>query len=384
MTLDEYIRGVTSQLERRVRELRMRIHRQLPRDYDALAQKCREKLDGVLVDLRSVRDEYADVDSQPARLRHLRRTVSDLSQLETVAVAALDRAREDDHYLNELLYRITREIGYPLITPVVTTLSSEYFHIYPDFNLLCVPLSEGKFLLHLPDLYHELAHPLLVVRDEPLVESFQRAQDACLAQVLSYLQGEKTKAGRRRSPDSLSYQIELWELTWIRSWLDEFMCDLFAVYTLGPAFAWSHLHLSMLRGQDPFEVPRLQFSSHPADDARMQTMLVGLAQSGFEQGAGEIEEAWRSFLCSCGASAEPEYGHCFPAPLLATIAGATRRGIAGMKCRLAEPSTSDPVHLCLSDAWREFRRDPSGYPQWEETCVRERLISNGVGRVIRG
>jgi hypothetical protein len=373
MTLDNYIHGVTSQLERRVRELRLRIPRKLPRDYDALAEKCRGSLNGVLDDLRVVRDEYGEPESQAARIRHLRRTVSDLCELETIAIAALDRAREDDHQLNELLHRITREIEYPLVTPVVTTLSSEYFHIYPGFNLLAVPLSEGSFLLHLPDLYHELAHPLLCVRDEPLVDAFQHAKNACLAGVLDYLRDERAKAERRRSPESFKYQIRLWELAWIRSWLDEILCDLFAVYTLGPAFVWSHLHLSAIRGQEPFEVPAFRLTSHPADDARMRAMLNGLSLSGYADTAGRIEEAWRRFLSHCGAHAEPEYQRCYPAKVLGCIARIARGGVEGMGCRMATPQTDDPVHACLSDAWVEFWRDPSAYARWEETAVSDRL-----------
>ena len=79
---------------------------------------------------------------------------------ETIGIAALNRANEDDRQLNLLVERIVREIGFPLLPPVATLLSQGYFHIYPWFNLLCLPLVEPAFLLHLPDLYHELGHLL--------------------------------------------------------------------------------------------------------------------------------------------------------------------------------------------------------------------------------
>ena len=63
----------------------------------------------------------------------------------------------------------------------------------------------------------------------------------------------------------------------MKFWMVEFFCDLFAVYTLGPAYGWAHLHLSAKRGGDPFDVPMLSASSHPADDARMRVMLVALS-----------------------------------------------------------------------------------------------------------
>ena len=105
---------------------------------------------------------FASERFQPERLRKFKRVVSDLDFLENVAIAALKKAQKEDHCLNGLLERVCHEIGYPGVILVATTLSQAYFHIYPDLRLLCVPLVEGQFLLHLPDLYHELAHPLLV------------------------------------------------------------------------------------------------------------------------------------------------------------------------------------------------------------------------------
>jgi hypothetical protein len=55
---------------------------------------------------------------------------------------------------------IAEELMFPLPAPVVSCQShfSSYFHAFPGLNVLRVPLKEGHFLLHLPDLYHELGH----------------------------------------------------------------------------------------------------------------------------------------------------------------------------------------------------------------------------------
>ena len=37
-----------------------------------------------------------------------------------------------------------------------------------------IPPAEGSFLLHLPDLYHELSHPLLTHQDHPVLVCFVR------------------------------------------------------------------------------------------------------------------------------------------------------------------------------------------------------------------
>jgi len=44
---------------------------------------------------------------------------------------------------------------------------------------------------------------------------------------------------------------------------------------------------------------------------------------------------------------------------------------ADMECRLARPGTSDPVHLTLNGAWRNFWCDPGSYHMWEARVVQE-------------
>jgi hypothetical protein len=372
MMLNAYLTGCVSQLEIRVRELRTRIPRRLPRDYDTLAQACRDRLDGVLAVIRILRDDAAyqlDV-NQPERLRMLKRAVADLDLLETSAVAALVRATEDDHRLNQLLEQIAREIDYPLVTPVVTTLSQQYFYIHPDLRLLAVPLVEGRFLLHLPDLYHELAHPLLLARDEPQVESLQAGYAAALSEVLTYLHEETTKEGRRRGPSQSAVELQLWRMCWIRFWLTEFFCDMFAVLTLGPAFAWSHLHLSVMRGGDPYHVPSSAVSSHPADDARMRVMLAALGLAGFGAASAVIAERWEALLRQACAKAEPEYRRCFPARVISAVATHAMAGVRGMKCRFASPVPIEgSVQRILNEAWERFWAEPAEYALWEKSAI---------------
>jgi hypothetical protein len=118
-------------------------------------------------------------------------------------------------------------------------------------------------------------------RDDPVVESFQEAHFKALGDALGYLAAEKRKEDRRHGPKQPAFTLTRWEAAWVKYWMVEFFCDLFAVYVLGPAFAWSHLHLTAKRGGDPFEVPLLGTTSHPADDARMRTLLFGLETTEF-------------------------------------------------------------------------------------------------------
>lgn len=365
--MNDYFTAAVGQLIERARHLRAKVPRDLPRDYDTLAQTCRERLNELLEQLRSLLEDpkFLLAAYQPERLRLFKRIVGDLDIVETVGVAALDRAKDDDHRLNALLERITREVRYPLVTPVVTTLSQQYFCIVTDLNLLCVPLVEGRFLLHLPDLYHELAHPLLVEEDDPVVEPFQEAHFAALKDALDYIAGEKAKEDRRRGPVQPSFTLSRWEVSWVKYWMVEFFCDLFALNVLGPAYAWSHLHLSAKRGGNPFEVPLVGTSSHPADDARMRALLFGLDILGFAAEVAAINSKWRQLLDHHDTSPEPEYYRCYPDDLLRRVAAHAHRGVREIGCRLASSATTDPIHVVLNQAWTELWISPEGYIDWE-------------------
>jgi hypothetical protein len=163
--------------------------------------------------------------------------------------------------------------------------------------------------------------------------------------------------------------LQRWEIAWVKYWMAEFFCDLFAVYTLGPAFVWAHLHVAAKRGGDPFDVPILSVSSHPADDARMRVMLIALKLSGFSAEAASIDPWWRRLLAQCQAKPEPEYHRCYPEELLARVADYARKGVEEIGCRLVTPTTADPVHTVLNLAWDRFWRDPGTFVDWERDAV---------------
>lgn len=382
--LVNYIVGAVGQLEERIRQLRLSIPRNLPRDYDSLALRCRDELDVLLQALTCVRDD--EVLRRPEfmtqRIRQLKRAVSRLDYIECVGIAALERVHKHDHRLNRLLDQAAREIRYPLTTPVVTTLSRDYFHINPSLNLLSVPLVEGRFLLHLPDLYHELAHPLLVARTEPAVEGFGQGFEHALGAVLEHLLGEIKKAERGRGPEIERFRLRVWQASWVQGWLAEFFCDLFAAAVIGPAYAWSNLHLSMLRGGPPFAVPTHAPTSHPSDDARMRAVLLLLRSQGFATEADSITTKWEQATQATGEKAEPEYRRCFPDSLLQKLVEQAVMGVAAMDCRLATRGTTDTIYAILNEAWSRFWSEPAQYPAWEQDAVASLMDAASRGDVI--
>ena len=253
----------------------------------------------------------------------------------------------------------------------MTPLSQSYFQTYPKFNLMLVPLSEGHFLLHLPDLCHELAHPLLITRYDRCVQPFKDAFIEVIDSVTRYIEDELEREKRGGGPPLLSLYLQQWLRYWVLNWPTEFFCDLFAVYTLGPAYAWSHLHLSATRGGDPFTVPTMNGGSttHPADAARMPAMLQGLQLVGFAEDARQIEARWNNLISAASATPDAEYRRCFPKRIIDMAAEKALAGIRMMNCRIAAPDTAGIVHRTLNRAWKEFWRDPAGYAKWEKAAV---------------
>jgi hypothetical protein len=374
--LDKYLAGIIPQAIERGRVLKAIIPRDLPKEYTALRVSCNHKIDEYIRGLQYLQSSI-NPNLVQEQLRTFKRLVSDLDAIETVGITALSRACSEDHKINSLTARITQEIKYPLITPVVTTLSQSYFCIYPSLGLLCIPLLEGKFLLHLPDLYHELAHPFFTEKNDPVIEPFQYRFEDAIVEALTHFEQEKLNAEVSRGPQQLYDLLHSWQRSWIRYWMVEFFCDLYAVYTLGAAFVWSHLHLAIERGSDPYQVP-FQVTSHPCDCARMAAMLHALNLLGFEEKASEIELTWNEFLSQIEAQPEPEYYRCYPADLIKIIAERALDASKEINSRIVTPNTSDPFHNLLNRAWDRFWQDPLTYADWEKQEVQKILPDGSI------
>lgn len=366
--LDEYLSGAILQMIERGRMLTASIPRSLPRDYDALRATCKQQVDEAIQELRMLQSLANDACSLEC-LRKFKRIVANMDALETVGIAALNRASIDDHQLNVLIDKVAREIQYPRLTPIVTTLSQNYFCIYPNLNLLCMPLVEGRFLLHLPDLYHELAHPFFGEKNDPVLEPFQKCYADAIFKVLNYFANKIEQEEFRRGPRHFCDLFHTWQKSWIKFWVEEFFCDLYAVYTLGPAFAWSHLHLTIKRGGDPHELPWLRVTSHPCDNARMDAMLYALGQAGFQDIAEQIQDKWNQFLEQTAACPEPEYHRCYPTHLIELIADLAWEAVKGIKAQIVTSKTQAPICTLLNEAWQKFWHNPGAYVDWEKQAV---------------
>ncbi len=370
--IEQYLEAAIRQAQERAKLLKVKMPQPMKAaEFVALQQLCDSRIDDIidlfeylLTDPTILRKELVK-----ERIRIFRRTIGELSQLETSAIAALSRVNADDVFPNKLIFQIHKEINFPLSPPTVTCLSREYFSINPALHLLEVPLTESEFLLHLPDLYHEIAHLLIAAVNNPKVEPLQQELGKFLFAVAQYFDNERTVNSRATGPtDYFAHVIDLLERFWI-PWATEIFCDLFAVITLGPAYAWSHFHLTAGHGGDPYDIRLNNFMSHPPDQARMEAILAGLNALNFKEQAADIQEKWGNLIKSIGSEQMPIYRRACPSQLIQQSVVYSLEGVKKIGCRVASENTTGMVHDLLNTAWQKFWAAPDQYPVWERETI---------------
>lgn len=371
--IEAYIDAAIHQAQERARILKAKIsYSTQVNEFAALRQRCENLIDGLIdgFGYLSVDPVTLRQDLLAERIRLFRRLLADLTHVETTAVAALTRSHADDAALSRLVADIHREIRCPLAPPTVTCLSRAYFSINPVFRLLEVPLAESDFLLHLPDLYHEIAHPLITEENNPAVEPYQLEYSRFLGAALAYFEDERK--GNLRSTGPRRYfgdVIDILEYAWTVAWANEIFCDLFAIYTLGPAYAWAHFHLTAGQDADPYGVQLWGSLSHPPDHARMEAMIAGLDLIGFADDAAVVRRTWQGLLDATGATQDHMFRRACPTELLERAAIHALEGLRRINCRIVTPRTTGEVHDLLNAAWDKFWSKPNEYHAWERDAV---------------
>lgn len=370
--IEHYLEAAIRQAQERAKLLKAKMPQPVKAaEFVALQQLCDSRIDDIIRLFEYLLTDPTILTKElvKERIRIFRRAIGELSQLETSAIAALNRAHEDDIFPNKLIFQIHKEINFPLSPPTVTCLSREYFSINPALHLLEVPLAESEFLLHLPDLYHEIAHLLIATTNNPKVEPLQQELGKFLFAVAQYFDKERTANLRATGPTDYYAQVfDLLERFWI-PWATEIFCDLFAVYTLGPAYAWSHFHLTAGHGGDPYDIRLNNFMSHPPDQARMEAMLTALEVLNFKRQAADFQEKWNALVKSIGALQTPLYRRACPSQLIQQAVVYTLEGVKKIGCRVVSESTTGMVHDLLNTAWQQFWAAPNQYPAWERETI---------------
>jgi hypothetical protein len=372
--MNEYINGAIIEAIEKAETLKTKIPgaSELNVYFEQLSTKAESDLDLVISKLHGLLENSTFNKPDTLRQKFLDFKIYSgfLTILENVVVTAISRSSSrEEAYVNKLVEATCKEINYPLRKPVVSCLSQQrYYHIFPGYNLLCVPLLESDFLLHLPDIFHELGHPLIEI-DNRKVKGFQDHLGQFLVESREYFDSSIEKITRGQQREHVLGYFRTWKDNWIERWGIEFFCDLFAIYTLGPAFAWSSLHLAVKQSADIFDIPFSELTAHPPEDARMRTMLKGLSLIGFESDAVQIESKWDEFKSIVVHKPSQYYYSALPDHLIESACQLALDATKSINCKIASAEKSQTITSLLNDAWDEFWKDPVQFAQWEKSQV---------------
>ncbi len=368
----KYLEGLIIEQINRVDSLKKRLEK--PLQYAELAvlkDRINNILDeqGIKLSKLLMEIQVGEQTSSNETLRRTRSIVRQITEVETYGIAALEYQNKESEFLNKLTFKIHQEIDFPLTSPSVCCISTNYYFTVPFANIIFVPLLESEYLLHLSDLYHEIGH--LVVREReksPTLNAIKDSFDQAFTKITEYyveLINEKT---RERSPEEIPHTIRYIHEQW-KSWLVEFFCDLFAAYTLGPAYVWSHLHLSTKTSPDIYQISIVLDQSHPADEARMKMLLYGLQNTKFYKELDVITSEWKK-LKNFWSEPSPEYQYAYPDELLKEITEIFLKGMQESGFNIMTPEKmkqeKDTVRITLNESWDKFWEcTVEEFRQWE-------------------
>ncbi len=345
-----------------------------------LVERCTALLDAEIESLDELRNSLYDETTDFRQVRRkIRMIIKQISVVESYGIPSLRFQSSEVDFLNGLVFVISEEIALPIAAPSVSCLSTDYFYFEPITRVIYVPLAESDFLLHLPDLYHEIGHAMLFACSDSnpgmKLRPMTQAMDRMATTITDYFRDLIRHTQMRSGPREVSLLLERVHANW-KTWLTEFLADLFAVYTLGPAFVWSNYHLVAKVSDSAYQGSWLSNNPHPANEARMRLMLFGLELIGLSREKELISEHWRDLTAELD-SADAYYGMTYPDLILRKIAAEFLDSLRHCGLSIVTPddlirSSPRNVRRVLNDAWTCFwKTTPEEYREWETEQLQE-------------
>lgn len=367
---------VKEQIERSL-YLKSLIPRKIYPELLGLADRCSRILNDNIEYLRYLLMELELRNSGDVRdiYRSFRASYRGIETVEYFGIPALHFQTDNSKFLNKLIFSIKNEINLPFVVPSVACFSSRYFWIHSTTNVMFIPIGEADSLLHLPDVFHELGHSTLFNREnDPGLEEIKKAYLDIIDKITTHFEGEYQKKERRTGPPQVPIIIRYLHSQW-KNWVNEFFADLFACYTLGPAYAWAHLHLTTKKsdGVYQFEKPPIP-QTHPSDDSRMSLLEIGLKKAGFSEDAEKIRSVWDRMPFVTSSNPIYEYRYAYPRSLMEDLAELVFRGIEKSDISILTPEMLNKldeksIRRTLNEAWRNFWENPN-FREWEKNALK--------------
>lgn len=374
-----YLAGIIQeQIHRGIKLKEIIPHPLIYPELNALAERCSGIIDSNVQQLEYLLDELQGREEADTRdiFRYYRSFSEQIKLVEYFGISPLFHQNEEIGYLTKLVYKIHREIHMPISPPVVACYATDYYHFDSFTNVILVPIGESFFLLHLPDLFHEMGHEVLWnSQNEPKLTKIFKCYKAALDCVTAHYKDVLATKKRESGPQEILRVIALIHSKW-KSWIVEFFCDIFALFTLGPAFAWSHLHLTTKYAKTIYQFSHIQLKTHPSDDARMKLLLKGLEALGFNDEVKQILAKWQSLPVSIKTKPVSEYQYAYPDKLLDDICSIFLDGIRATGFNILAPEKLNKldygsVILLLNQSWDKFWINPVEFRDWEQKAVND-------------
>jgi hypothetical protein len=346
---------------------------------ESLSERCNDILKRQLIVLNNLQAKLSEENTDLRWIhRQVGMVIKKVSLVESYGISSLRFPIPEVDFLNALAFKITSEISLPLNPPSVSCLSTDYFYFEPITRMIYVPQAESEFLLHIPDLYHEIGHYVLFSSEESgapeKLVTVANAVNSIFSDITTYFKNLMDQTTMNPSPNEIPLILGRIHSSW-KAWLNEFLCDLFAVFTLGPAFVWSHLHLVVKTSDNVYQGSWLSSDDHPADEARMRLMLIGLRLIGFDREAEEIKGKWTRLTGNLD-SPDAYYRFAYPDSILQNLADKYLAALrsAGFSIISSTDLLADSAsqHVCnvLNRAWAKFwGSKPEQYRQWEKSEI---------------
>lgn len=343
----------------------------------SLADRCSRIIDIRIHTLDYLLSELENRSEDDIRdiFRGFRICAREIEAVEYYGISSLYYETEEIEYMNKLVFRLHQEINLPLTPPSMTCISTSHYCFFPFTNIIITPIGEVDFLLHLPDLLHEIGHEVLLNKQIELrLQKVDEYYNSALTKITEYYQELLTTRRRGIGPQRILRLLREIHSQWKECWIEEFFCDLFALYTLGPAYAWSHFHLTAKKSEDAFNFPGILIEKHPSDESRMRLLLRGLEILGFEDESEKIKQKWNSLPLVIHSSPDSSYQYAYPNDLMEEIANLLLNGMTESNFTIITPeelekSNQETIISILNAAWIQFWENPDTFRQWEENAI---------------
>jgi len=291
--------------------------------------------------------------------------------IESFPLPVILKYSPSEHYFHKLIALLVEQIEYPLLSPVVSTISTDYYWTHISYRLIAVPLCEEHLLLNIPDLFHEIGHLLKDAYSSAMEGNFKKY-------LTDYISNEKKRIiDENRSDQYLGILDEI-KRKWDEDWTNEFIGDMIATYLVGPAYAWTNLRLctNSLSSDNVFwpSIEKFRETMHPSDEARMRGIYQMLRQFDFGSQIEEIDNKWQQYIQISGYDKPIDYNYFYPNDLLDNLAKNVFTGCQNVGLvSYAEQIEGNEINIVrlLNDAWNEFNNAPLNYPSWERKQIRK-------------